>query len=131
MDFEPFEYKNLNMTQIHDYMEEHATGIQKADFKKEVFTTKKKKQSTPVYDDNGKPVMYQVKKAGIPQFDADGNPIMKQKRKMTVIEESAETPSYSALEARKWFVDHFPEAVKNVPEKKEKVAKATELFANW
>jgi hypothetical protein len=127
-----FDFKKLTAEEIHSFMEEHATAQQKKDFKKEAFPAQPKKTSKKLYTADGEPIMYQLKdKDGNPKFNDKGEPIMRQKIEMVVVAGGETKATFSLLKAKWWFAENFPEAVENVPEKKEKGPQAGDLFGNW
>ena len=127
-----YDFKHLTAEQIYKFMEDNATAKQKKDFKKEAFPARTKKVSKKLFTADGEPIMYQLKdKAGNPKFDDNGEPIMRQKIEMVEVAGGETKATFSLLKAKWWFAENFPNEVENVPEKKEKEATASDLFANW
>ena len=126
-------FEKLTAEEIHAYMEKKASAEQKAEFKKVAFVPVKKKMGVKQYKPNGEPIMYQLKnKQGELQFDDDGNPIMRQKVKMMEVIDGEVKPVFSLLKAKWWFSEKFPEALEEVPHRKEvHTPSAGDLFAEW
>lgn len=127
-----FDFKHLKAEDIKAYMSENATPKQKKDFMEVAFPAVPKKKAVKLFDEEGKPIMFQLKdKAGNLKYNEDGSPMMRQKTEMKAIKGGATERVFSLLEAKWWFSENFPEAVDNVPEKKEKKATAKDIFTDW
>ena len=126
------DFANLTAKQIKDYMDTNASKEQKKEFVKVAFITQKKKIGVEVRDENGNIVMYQVMdKDGKPKLNKKGHPIMRKKLQYVVQENGEETTTFSLLKAKWWFAEKFPEAVENVPKRKENKEKVGDIFADW
>ncbi len=126
------DFEKLTAEDIFAYMEKHASAEQKTEFKGVAFVPVKKKVGEKQYKPNGDPIMYQLKnKDGELQFDDEGNPIMRQKVKMVEVIDGETKPVFSLLKAKWWFSEKFPEALEEVPHRKEEKPTAKDLFAGW
>lgn len=126
------DFERLTAKQIKDYMEENATTKQKKDFVKEAYITQKQKVGVEVKDANGNVVMYQVMdKDGNPKLNKKGQPMMRKKLQYVEQENGKEEKVFSLLKAKWWFAENFPDAVENVPERREKKEKAGDMFSEW
>ena len=128
-----YDFEKLKAKHIKEYMDEHATKEQKKTFMKVAYVMQKKKKGIPVLDKDGNPIMYQVHdKDGNPKFKANGQPEMRKKLQYVEQEGAPEEKVFCLLSAKWWFAENFPEAVENVPKRKEKdEPKAGDMFADW
>lgn len=127
-----FDFAHLTSKQIRQYMDLNATTQQKKDFVKVAHTMQKEKIGVEVLDENGKVVMYQVMdKNGKPKLDKHGNPMMRKKLEYVEKKNGEEERVFNLLKAKWWFAENFPDAVDNVPQRKEKQEKAGDIFADW
>lgn len=127
-----YDFETLNAKQIRAYMEENATEKQRKEFVKIAYHTQKKRVGIEVKDDAGNTVMYQVMtKDGVPKLDKHGKPLMRKKLRYVEQSNGKEETIFSLLNAKWWFAKTFPDAVENVPTKKEPKEKAGDLFLDW
>lgn len=126
------DFENLTAEQIKEYMDTNASKEQKKEFIKEAFITRKKKKGVEVKDANGKAIMYQVTdENGNLKFKKNGQPMMRKKIEYVEQAEGEEITVFSLLKAKWWFAEKFPEAVENVPKRKENKEKVGDIFADW
>ena len=131
MEDKRLDFETLTAQQIYDFMTENATADQKKKFKETAFPARTQRTSKKLFTADGQPIMYQLKdKDGNPKFK-DGKPVMRQRIEMVEVADGEAKPTFSLLAAKWWFAENFPEAVDNVPEKKEKKATAKDIFTDW
>lgn len=104
------DFKKARANDLIDYIENNAPQ-DKAWFKQVAFDSRKKKTAIKQVDDNGEPIMYQVKKKnGEPKLDKFGKPVFRQKVKMVETNEGDAKAVFNLLKAKRaFYARYFPD----------------------
>lgn len=125
------DYKTVTAKEIKDFLDgKKLSKDEKREFYKATHPKVKQKIAKPIFDADGKAIMFQVQdKHGELKYKKDGSPMMRQKYEMVEKKDGEEEERFSMIEAKKWIANNYPDEIINVPVKKEDEKK--DPFGGW